>query len=478
MVLAAGPSADMLRWLDDALAAGRLDGDQETARSRLLAAELADTLAGAPVPAEPLRAARLGGKAERDAESALTSALLLGDPRRIDPAAFDRLLRLAFRHRIALQAAPLRERLRAFAVVMIDNSGGQWDPRGTALADSILDEAYDELHTRFAEPLSPELSRTLQRFRGLFDDRVDFSDPMYCHLQAATIAGLKGRERLARLGAALDAITASPETAEAARVFQRALLAWRAADADVALVILQRLPSHVDPQVGARANSFLTAAEAKPDAELLDMLFGLHANGWQPPSDKLASLLDGDLRVRGFLAAAASDRIGSRDGFKRAVELISDADPLVVQLRAGAVLDALLASRSQDLTGAVLARYRTTREGRGKPRPVQTMLALASDRLAAVSAEESARITARLVRALASQDLQRYQPNRWDRLAEVLQDHDARLAGKDSKRWRAEVRDLLAPDSAELRQWDELFAAAPGRPGGMFQQLLIRKTEP
>ena len=477
IVLAAGPSAGMLRWLDGALAAGRLDGDQETARSGLLAAELADTLAGEPAPAEPLPPVRLGGKAERDAESELTSALLVGDPRRIDPVTFDHLLRLAFRHRIALQPAPLRERLRAFAVAMIDNPGGQWQPGGRALADNILDEAYDELHARFAEPLSPELSRTLQRFRGLFDDRVDFTDPVYCHLQAATIAGLRGRDRLARLGAALDAITASPETAEAARVFQRALLAWHAADPDVALVVLERLPSHVDPQVGARANSFLTAAEAKPDAELLDMLYGLHANGWQPPSDKLAMLLDGELRVRGFLAGAGSDQIGSRDGFKRAVELISDADPLVVQLRADAVLDALLSSRSRDLTGAVLARYRATREGRGKPRPVQTMFLLAGERLAAGPAAESARIAARLVRALASQDLQRHQANRSDRLAEVLRDHDARLGGKDSKRWRADVRDLLPPDSPELRLWDELFGAAPARQGGMFQQLLIRKTE-
>jgi hypothetical protein len=481
MMLAADlPPADMMRWLDDAVATGRLGFDQETVRTRLLAAELADAVAGKPPPRQSLPPVPLSDKAERDAESELTSALLLGDPDRMDPGRFDRLLQLAFRHRIALPPSPLRERLHGFAVAWIDEPRARWEPRGRALADCVLDEAYDVLHERFTEPLSQQLAQVLARFGGVFDDRDDLADPLYCHLQAAAIASLKQREdRLARLRVSLGKISrlaSSPEAAEAARVFQEALLAWKADDTDVALTILGQLPSHIDPRIGERANSFLAAAQAKPNTELLDMLASLHASGWHPPSDKLTELLDGEIRVRGFLAAASRADIVARDRLIRAVELISDADPVVVELRASAVLDAFLSTRNPHLAGVFFARYPTTKMGRGKRNPIQTLITLTGERMAAASTTgESASITARVVTALASQTLQRNQPRRWTRLAELVQNFDSRLSGKDSRKWRAEVQARLAPDSRELREWDELFATEPIRPGGMFN--LIRKTE-
>ncbi len=474
--------ADLLRWLDDAVTDGRLDFDHERVRTRLLAAELADARAGGSVPAQPLPPARLSGKAERDAESELTSALLLGDPGRIDAAQFDRVLRLAYRHRIDLQASPLRERLHGFAVAWIDASSGNWEPQGRALADIILDEAYDELHARFAEPLSPQLTQTLLRFRDIFDDRDDLCDPLFCHLQAAAIAGLKGQQgRLPRLSVSLDKIARLPadsrEAAEAARVFQQALLAWHADDTDVALTILARLPSHVHPKIGERANSFLTAAQAEPDTQLLDMLVSLCRNGWQPPSDRLSGLLDSELRVRGFLAVAAHDEIATRDGLSKAVRRICAADPIVVELRANAVLDAFLTTRNPHLTGAVLASYPTTKEGRGRPKPVQTVIKLAGERLSAGTAKEAADITVRIVMAMADQGLQRNQTKRWERLADLLRGYHRRLSVKDGKKWQADVRARFAPDSPALREWDALFAVEPIRQGGMLQNILLRKTE-
>jgi hypothetical protein len=482
MLLAAdSPSADALRWLDGALADGRLDFDQQTVRARLLAAELADTLAGSLPPAQVLPPLRLSGKAERDAESELTSALLIGDPDQIDADRFDRVLRLAFRHRIGLPPAPLQERLHGFAVAWIDDPGRTWEPPGRTLADSVLDEAYDVLHARFTEPLSPQLARTLARFRGVFDDRDDLADPLYCHLQAAAIVGLKVREdRLARLGVTLDKISSlpvnSPEAAEAARVFQHALVTWRADDTDVALTILSQLPLYIDPRIGERANSFLASAEARPDTGLLDMLACLHVNGWRAPSDRLNELLDGELRVRGFLAAAARGDIVRREGIRRAAELISDADPAVMELRASWVLDAFLTTKNPHLAGAVLASYRTTKAGRGKPKPVQTLIGLIGERMAASTAEESAHIAVRLVLALANEAVKREHGNRWVRLADLLRAYDSKLSAKDAKKWRAEVRARFEPHSIEQRQWDLLFPLEPIRQGGMFN--LIRKTEP
>jgi hypothetical protein len=477
MMLAGGPaSAEMLRWLDDAIGAGRLDFDQETARTRLLTAELADALADTPAPERRLPPVRLSDKAERDAESELTSALLLGDPDRVDVIRIDRVLGLAHRHGIGLQPSPLRERLHGFATAWVDDPHAVWDPRDRVLADEILDEAHGVLHERFSEPVSPRLAQTLTRFRGLFDDRVDLADPLYCHLQAAAIAELNGQDRLARLNVSLGKIARSPEAADAARVFQRALLAWHADDADVALTILARLPSYVDPQIGERANGFLAAAEAKPDAKLLDMLASLDANGWRPPSERLNALLTGELRVRAFLDAAGRADVVSRDRLNKAADLLSSAEPVVVQLRAAAVLSAFLTSANPHLAGAVLGRYPTTKEGRGKPKPVQALIDLADRRLAAATAEDSVRMAVRLVMALADHELQRRQ-GRWSRVAGLLLDHARRLGAKESKQWRADVQARFRPDSPELREWDRLFAAEPARPGGMLQNFLIRKTE-
>lgn len=245
----------------------------------------------------------------------------------------------------------------------------------------------------------------------------------------------------------------------------------------MALFILERLPSHVDPRIGERAISFLNAAEAKPNTDLLDMLYNLHANGWRPPAGKLGELLDGEQRVRGFLELAESADIGTAKEFSKAVRLIADADGTVVQLRAGALVDAMLAARSDDLLGDVLASYPATYEGRGKPKPVGTLTTLLGERLAAATDEEPARIAVRLVLALANRKLGRDQPKLRNRLDGLLRGYDGRLNAKDSKRYRAEVRAALEPRSPELRLWDELCTAEPLRPGGKFQQLLIRKTE-
>lgn len=475
-------SAGMLIWLDEAIAASRLDIDHETVRTRLLAAELADARAGKPMPAGSLPPARLTDKAERDAESELTSALLVGDADQVDAVQFDQILQLAHRHRIDLPASPLRERLHGFAVAWIDTPGAKWDRRGRALADNILDEAYDELHARFAEPLSPRLTETLLRFRGYFDDRDDIGDPLYCHLQAVEIAGLKGQEaRLARLSTSLDMIArlpgGSPEAAEAARVFQQALLAWHADDTDVALTILARLPSHVHPKIGEKANSFLTAIQAKPDAQLLDTLFNLYKNGWRPPSDRLKILLASELGVRDFVEAAARDEIMTRNGMSEAVTWICAADPIVVELRASAVLDAFLTTGNLGLMGEVLARYPTTKAGRGRPQPIQTVNNQVRDRLFASTAVEAVGITIRVLVAMTNEDLQRNKNKRWERLAGLLLGYHRHLSAKDAKRWQADVRAWLKSDPRALREWDGLFAVEPIRQGGKLQNILIRKTE-
>lgn len=478
--LAASPSAGLLRWLDTAVAGRRLDFDQETVRARLLAAELAEALAGQEVPAQRLPPLRLSEKVKRDAESDVTSALLAGD--RMDPGQVDRVLRLAFRHEVTLQPAPLAERLRGLAIAWIEDPARTWDPRGRMLAEVVLDEVYAVLHERFAEPLSRQLKEALPKFSGVFDSRDDIESPLYWYLQAVAVADLKGQARLERLNASLARIVTRlgenlAEGEEAARAFQRALLAWGADGEEVATLIGNSLPHYREPWVMAQAESFLQAGEKNPDAEFLDEIVKLRDNGWSPRSDRprLDALLQGELRVREFVAEAAKVGNGDRRKLEKTARIIGEADPVVLELRAGEVLDALLSGQNPHLMGAVLAMMK--REGHGKVKPVGKLLSLAVDRMKAATPGEAVEITCRLVVAVA--DLTAGRSGFWAvTLVKRLREYDAGLTGKDSKRWRADVRKSLEPGSAESREWEIFCLQEPLRQqGGIFQNLLAWKAE-
>ena len=93
----------LLRWLDARIAARELEFDQDVIRMRLLDAEIGDVPAGQPAAAGALPDTALTDQARRDAESALTSALLRGADGKIDQARAGGLLRLARRYGISLE---------------------------------------------------------------------------------------------------------------------------------------------------------------------------------------------------------------------------------------------------------------------------------------------------------------------------------------------------------------------------------------
>ena len=70
------------------------------------------------VPAEVLTDVPADASARRDADSELSSAIVLGPDQQVDL-----LLRLSRRHLIEPQLPPLRDRLRTFAVGWIDHPG-------------------------------------------------------------------------------------------------------------------------------------------------------------------------------------------------------------------------------------------------------------------------------------------------------------------------------------------------------------------
>ena len=141
-----GAPPDVLRWIDANANAKRLAVNLAAVRARLLAGELAEIRDGRDtVPVKDvLPPAPLDPKLQRDAESELSSAVLLASDRQIDL-----LLCLARRHGIApdLTQPLMQQKLRAFAAAWIDRSGGS-HPERWALRAEVLDCAHDELRGR------------------------------------------------------------------------------------------------------------------------------------------------------------------------------------------------------------------------------------------------------------------------------------------------------------------------------------------
>ena len=144
-ILAADPSAAALRWIDRAAAVGRIDIDRPAVRAALLTAEIAEVRSGGTVPAEVLTDVPADASVRRDADSELSSAIVLGPDQQVNL-----LLRLSRRHLIEPQLPPLRDRLSTFAAGWIDHPARDYSPADWALRHEILDLAHDELQERLA----------------------------------------------------------------------------------------------------------------------------------------------------------------------------------------------------------------------------------------------------------------------------------------------------------------------------------------
>ena len=108
----------MLRWIDEAAALGRIETDRLAVRAVLLTAEIAEVRSGGRPPADILSAVGADASSRRDADSELSSAIVLAPNPQVDL-----LLRLSRRHGIEPQLPPLLDRLRVFAIGWIDHPG-------------------------------------------------------------------------------------------------------------------------------------------------------------------------------------------------------------------------------------------------------------------------------------------------------------------------------------------------------------------
>jgi hypothetical protein len=353
-ILAAEPPATTLRLIDTLAASTGIGIDRPAVRARLLTAEIAEIRAGGTPPAEPLTEVVADDHARRDADSELSSAIVMGP----DPQV-DLLLRLARRHRAEPQLSPLRDRLRDFALGWIDKPGRPYRPAGWALRQEILDMVHGELHERLARDGLPAVMAAIRQLgRHLAGRPGDPDDPLYCHLQAAEISALPRQQRLAALPALIQQARYAAAPAAAIARLQRALIDWQALGPAGAVLILQALPEGVPPapEITVIALGEIDRTAARPTASTLDALAILHRCGVAPPEEPFSYLLGQDQAVRDFIRAAGAPRFGQdRSSYQQWLTYLGEVDPAVINARIGSLLDACLDLATPGLGARVIS---------------------------------------------------------------------------------------------------------------------------
>lgn len=369
-LLAGDVPAAVLRWLDDMVDARGLESDHEVIRGRLLNAEIAEVLAGTRPEQATLSPAVLSDQAWRDAESALTSVLLRRPADKVDFAEFDTTLGLARRHGISLEPALplLKDHLVAFAGKWLDDKRPR-DPRGWALSEFITAQVQDELRAVYAKDRSLATRDKVRRFHPYLTDMADPTSPLYYPLQALAIkdtpdeAGKVGR--LEELLAETEQLRADGGDAdEAEERLQQALIDWGASNEALAVLILTRVASPVQPQIKVQATGALAKMAEQLDAEVLRMVRSLSRARAALPAE-LARIAAADQSVDDFIALANSAKITQQSTIDKAASLLKDADPAVVEIRMPDILDASRAVL--DLAGAVYAALPKDKKRGGRP---------------------------------------------------------------------------------------------------------------
>lgn len=350
-ILATSPPAATLRWIDTAAAAGGIDTDRLVLRGTLLTAEIAEVRAGGTPPADLLSDVGADADARRDADSELSSAIVLS----ADPHV-DQLLRLARRHGVELQLPPLQDRLLTFAAGWIDHPGRDYRPERWALREEVLDLVQDQLQVRLAEQGAQRLSPAIRRmWRYLAGRPGDLADPLYRQLQVAAVAGLKGQERLDRLSLLMQQAR-SATTASAISGIQRALIEWQALGPTDAVHLLLALPPdvYVAPEVMDAVVDGVLRPAARVTGQLLDAIEALYRRNWKL-DDRFAYLLAGDRNVKDFMQAAATERFWKDSSFCAGwLHRLGSVEPTIINARLGRLVQTCLDRPAPGLGAAVI----------------------------------------------------------------------------------------------------------------------------
>ncbi|MGH3187314.1 MAG: hypothetical protein ACRDPY_20930 [Streptosporangiaceae bacterium] len=448
LLLGGDPPAGVLRWIDETVAHRVIGLDPAPVRARLLGAELAEARQGKAAPGDLLAGVQLGADAWRDAESELSSAILLGSDAQVDM-----LLRLARRHGIEPElAAPLWERLQDFVAGWLDRRVA-YDPDVWSRREEILDLAHQALRDRLIQGGLDAVRAPLSRLIPYLIDRAgDPTDPLDWHLRAAAMARLPSGKRRQRLAALLQR---AAWDAEAAAGLQEALLAWHAVGPAEAELILDYLPASAGilPGIAAQAFVQLERMGAKPSEHMLDMLASLDRHRLAPATGPYAELLAADHDVMAFVDASRTEKFAADARYLDSiVARLERAAPEVVRLRMGHVLRACLDCPQPRLGGAVLGAL-DGRDGRAR----ELIRLWAGD-----LARGDLRAVIWGVNCLADTELP---GKRRDQMTAAIRDYAealSKISKSDYEKWYQEVQRYLPADASAT--WSDLAGENAQKP--------------
>ena len=342
----------MLRWLDRGLARGVMEFDAGSVRIQLLGAELAEAREEKPPPADALDPVDLGFDARRDAESELSSAILLGTDAQVNL-----LLRLArqARHRAGTEGGAdasahrgVRQRLDRPRPEVRPWPVGAPGPDPRQHAGSTAGPAARRRSRRGAA--RPAAAVQVLRCTASAIPAI-----------RSTATWRRRLSRTARSGTGppadrmLDQLLRSPSPDVSAVALQQALIDWGAIRPAEADLLITRLPERIEilPKVATMAVARLEAEE--PSEHMLEILASLDRRHAVPRSSALADVLAADRDVRAFLEATRTNEfVVDQRYFHDMVERLGRAAPEVLELRRGSVLRACLECRHPYLGSEVL----------------------------------------------------------------------------------------------------------------------------
>ena len=445
-VMAAGPPPGALRWIDGAAAAGLADVDRPAVRRLLLGAEVAEIRAGGAPPTVALPPVDVGADARRDADSEISSAILLGSD-----AEAEALLRLAWRHAIEPRLAPLLDRLGVFVAAGRKPVAGD-DAQHWALHEEILDLAQAELRTG-SQSAGPAGSVRRWPPCGLISPPAELiwliRSPVTCtRWNCAACAPASGPSTCASCWTPRSAARRPLPPPRAGRPAAGAAVvgghrAARSAGRAPHAAAARRHGRAADHRPGGGPAD--SAWVARPDSRLLGDLRYLRRCGADLSAPPLPGLLATDDEVAEFLEQARGGPASPRQvrELHPALRRLSQGDLLVLRQRVPDLLQVCLECPEPALGSAVLGALPLL-----AARPMAVTWAAGLRRPG-----DEVRTVVRGVSWLEDPGV----PGEVQVLiAEAIQDVLAGLSSADREEWAASVQRMLTPGAARL--WPELVA--------------------
>jgi hypothetical protein len=342
-----------LVWMEQMADADRLYVDRPALRRGLLTMEIEEVETTPPRRVREMTPVDIGDGPRRDAESAISSALLLTT----DGIVVDRLLRIARDHQVTLALPPLRERLAAFVADWIAEPTRRYDPGKWALAEFILGELARQLTD--GDPSESGRAPNLARARPLIEQvwtylvrlTDDPRQPLTWELLAASVATSPAGTKRDDLRRAFRKLEDADGGERALTGFQEALVAWRAlADVD-AVDFVALAPDGLQPrrEIVDKAVVEIRRKASQPDAHLLDAIWLLEDRRLLPRTSTLEDLSRSDRTIWEFRQAVADGR--SMEELSRLPSL-GAINVQVLRVRGAGLVDACLADDAPPLLGA------------------------------------------------------------------------------------------------------------------------------